>query len=100
MPDGAEFEVIESNYADFGPLNILSRRELEVLALLGQGLSISKIAEHLHRSVKTIEKHRHSIGKKLNASNRVELAKLAHEAGLQVEDAELKRDAGNPESEK
>lgn len=100
MPDGAEFEVVESNYADFGPLNILSRRELEVLALLGQGLSISKIAEHLHRSVKTIEKHRHSIGKKLNASNRVELAKLAHEAGLQVEDAELKRDAGNPESEK
>ena len=100
LPNGVEFEVIESDYADFGPLNILSRRELEVLALLGQGLSISKIAENLHRSVKTIEKHRHSIGKKLNASNRVELAKLAHEAGLRVEDADLKREASNPDSEK
>jgi len=96
LPDDQEFEIIESSYADFGPLNILSRRELEVLALLGQGLSISRIAENLHRSVKTIEKHRHSIGKKLQASNRVELARLAHEAGLRVEDAELKREAATP----
>jgi DNA-binding NarL/FixJ family response regulator len=96
LPDGEDFEIVESSFADFGPLNILSRRELEVLALLGQGLSISKIAEHLHRSVKTIEKHRHSIGKKLHASNRVELAKLAHIAGLRVEDAGLEREAGTP----
>lgn len=91
---GQEFELIESDYADFGALAELSRRELEVLALLGQGLSIAQIAECLHRSVKTIEKHRHSIGKKLNATNRVELAHLASVAGLEVRDADLKRDGG------
>jgi len=90
--DGEDFEIVESEYIDLGPLDALSRRELEVLALLGQGLSISKIAETLHRSAKTIEKHRHSIGKKLNASNRVELARLANMAGLEVSDAGKTRD--------
>jgi len=90
---GEDFELIESEYIDLGPLDALSRRELEVLALLGQGLSISEIAETLHRSAKTIEKHRHSIGKKLNASNRVELARLANMAGLELDDAKKTRDS-------
>lgn len=92
LRDGEDFEIVESEYIDLGPLDALSPRELEVLALLGQGLSISKIAETLHRSAKTIEKHRHSIGKKLNASNRVELARLANLAGLEVADAGKTRD--------
>lgn len=60
----------------------LTPREREVLILIGQGLSIPKIAERLYRSVKTVESHRLSLGRKLNVSNRVELTRLAIQGGL------------------
>lgn len=64
------------------PLASLTERELEVLKLIGEGLSTAEIAETLHRSIKTIEGHRASIGKKLHVTNRVELARLAIRAGI------------------
>lgn len=85
------FEVVESQFVDLGPLEVLTRRELEVLALLGQGLAVPEIARMLHRSPKTIERHKTGILRKLKAKNWVELAKIAWHAGLQVEDARLKR---------
>jgi DNA-binding CsgD family transcriptional regulator len=68
--------------ADDGPLHRLTRRELEVLTLIGHGLTSGAIAARLDRSRKTVEAHRLSIGAKLGAHNRLQLAKFAIEAGL------------------
>lgn len=67
---------------DLGALSTLTERELQVLRLIGLGLSTHEIAERLHRSKKTIEWHRVSLGSKLSATNRVELARMAMRAGL------------------
>lgn len=84
-------EVVQSSTVQLGKLGALTGRELEVLALVGQGLSIKEIAACLTRSVKTISRHRDSIGKKLAQSDRVRLAEMAWRAGLTVKDAERKR---------
>lgn len=86
-----EYELIESDFADFGPLDVLTRRELEVLALIKHGLRLDDIARTLHRSPKTIQSHRDSIARKLKESNRVKLAEIARTAGLELRDAGLER---------
>lgn len=86
-----EFEKFDTNVINLGPLDVLSTRELEVLALLGQGLSAADIAAVLHRSVKTINTHRESIGKKLKIDDRVKLAVVAQRAGLRLADAARER---------
>jgi len=63
-------------------LESLTAREREVLGLIGRGMSLPQIARQLHRSQKTVESHRLSLGRKLEASNRVELARIAITAGL------------------
>jgi len=90
-PVGADFEIVESSLVDLGPLDVLSKREIEVLALLGDGLSLDEIAGLLHRSRKTIDNHRQSICRKLGESNRVRLAQIARRAGLRTSDASLRR---------
>ena len=60
----------------------LTPRQREVLALIGQGLSTAEIARRLFRTVKTVESHRLMLGKRLGARNRVELARIAIQAGL------------------
>jgi DNA-binding CsgD family transcriptional regulator len=84
-------EIAESEFVELGDLNVLTPRELVVLALLGQGLTLKEIAERLHRSFKTIDNHRASIGRKLRKTDRLALARLATQAGLRVRDAELQR---------
>ncbi len=54
-------------------IDSLTDRELEVFALVGQGMSTRKIAKHLHLSVKTIETHREHIKRKLNLETSHEL---------------------------
>lgn len=89
--DHISIEIVESKYADFGHLDVLTNRELEVLSLLGEGNTIGEIGAQLHRSVKTIEKHRDSIARKLDIRSRVHLAKVARDAGLELRDAHLER---------
>jgi DNA-binding CsgD family transcriptional regulator len=72
-------------------LDTLTPREREILALIAEGNSLPSIAQQLHRSLKTIESHRLSIGRKLRASNRVELARIAIAQGL----VSIKPDAGD-----
>lgn len=84
-------KVMVSGVARLGELDVLSPRELEVLALLGQGLTIKEIAKVLFRSEKTIGRHRDSIGAKLGLGNKVDLAELARRAGLTVEDVTRER---------
>ncbi|MCW5764778.1 MAG: helix-turn-helix transcriptional regulator [Phycisphaeraceae bacterium] len=63
-------------------LDVLSARERQVLALIGEGLTMREIAERMFRTVKTVEWYRACLGRKLNIRNRVQLARIAIDAGL------------------
>lgn len=76
---------------DLGSLGVLSRRELQVLALIGLGRSMPETAAELGLSVHTAQDHRKAIGKKLGIDDRVRLAQVAFNAGLRVHDASLPR---------
>jgi len=64
------------------PLQSLTPRELEVLRLIGQGLSRAEIARRLYRSLKTIDAHHTSIMRKLNIHDRAELTRYVIREGL------------------
>jgi len=65
----------------------LTLREKEVLRLIAEGKSTHEIADMLHLSVKTIEKHRVTMMRKLELHNLSELIKYAIRKGLiEVED--------------
>ena len=63
-------------------LDILSKREREVLELVGEGLNNHDIGKKLELSPKTIARHRERIMKKLNMHSRTELVKFAIRTGL------------------
>jgi len=79
---GGDVEVLRARHDDLGELRSLTEREMEVLRLIGLGLSGEAIAETLQRSRRTVQGHRLSLGNKLRMSNRVELARLAVSSGL------------------
>lgn len=60
----------------------LSERELEVLRLYVNGMSVSAIAQSLCRSVKTISKQKQSAMVKLRLGNELELFEYAKTSGL------------------
>lgn len=65
----------------------LTLREKEVLRLTAEGKSTREIADMLHLSIKTIEKHRVTMMRKLELHNLSELIKYAIRKGLiEVED--------------
>ena len=80
-------EVAETNHVELGKLNVLTPRELEVLALMGEGRRIKDIAEILSRSPKTIESHKEGIGRKLKITDRAKFIEIARDAGIQPETA-------------
>jgi DNA-binding NarL/FixJ family response regulator len=55
------------------PLGRLSNRELQVLSLIGRGMSSRQAAESLNVSVKTVESHRQSLKRKLNLATNAQL---------------------------
>lgn len=63
-------------------LETLSARELEVLRLIGRGLSRNEIAEALSRSPKTIDRHQDRMLNKLALETRAELMRFAIREGL------------------
>lgn len=66
-----------------GPdLNLLSRRELDVVQLIKEGLSSKEIAQKLDLSLKTVEVHRYNILKKLNLKNTAALVNFINSQGL------------------
>lgn len=60
----------------------LTPMEVQILRMIGQGLSRTRIARDLHRSVKTVDTHRAAIMQKLDIHDRTELALFAAREGL------------------
>ncbi len=66
-------------------LAVLTEREREVLALLGEGLSNADTGSRLHMSEATVKTYVSRILTKLGCRNRVQAALLARDAGLEPE---------------
>lgn len=60
----------------------VTQREREVLKLLAEGYSNKEIADFLHISVKTVEKHRSNLISKLDIHNVAQLTTFAIQKGL------------------
>ena len=63
-------------------INILTNRELEVLALLSHGYSNNDIAEELHIGIKTVKTHVSNILDKLELKDRTQAAIFARDKGI------------------
>ncbi len=65
------------------PPNVrLTRREMQVLELLGMGLRNKEIARELEIAVPTVKNHVHKILEKLGVRRRREAVRMAYEMGL------------------
>jgi LuxR family maltose regulon positive regulatory protein len=64
------------------PVEPLTDRELEVLALIAEGLSNRQIAGRLVVSINTVKTHAKNLNAKLGASNRTQAVARARELGL------------------
>ena len=59
------------------PIDSLTDREFQVFRWIGQGHKSSKIAKHMHLSVKTVETYHSRIKEKLDLANAAELLQYA-----------------------
>ncbi|MBN2139089.1 MAG: response regulator transcription factor [Sedimentisphaerales bacterium] len=69
------------------PTDSLSDRELEVFRMIGHGFRVSKIAERMHISVKTVETYRARIKEKLKLVNGDNLLEYAIKSADATSDA-------------
>jgi DNA-binding NarL/FixJ family response regulator len=60
----------------------LTSREIEVLQLVAEGMANKNIADELGISIKTVEKHRHNLRKKLGLNDTASLIRYAITAGI------------------
>lgn len=65
-----------------GDMNNLSRREIDIIKLIKEGLSSKEIALKLDISLKTVEVHRYNILKKLRLKNTAALVNYINAKGL------------------
>lgn len=63
-------------------MSALTQREREVAVCVGRGLSNAEIAGELYLSVPTVKAHVSRLFEKLEATNRVQIAMVVHDAGL------------------
>ncbi len=63
-------------------LDLLSRREREVLRYIARGYAYKEVAHELHISVKTVETHVSAVLRKLQLSSRYELTRWASDRRL------------------
>jgi DNA-binding NarL/FixJ family response regulator len=64
-------------YISANPIDRLSNRELQILHMIGKGMSTRETANALNLSVKTVESHRQRIKRKLNLSTGTQLVQYA-----------------------
>jgi NarL family two-component system response regulator LiaR len=83
IPESAESEIfIEKSAAPNSWTQDLSPRELEVLALISQGLSNQEIADRLFLSLNTVKTHSSNIFLKLDVKRRTQAVSKAREMGI------------------
>ena len=63
-------------------MNVLSRREIEIVKLIKEGMSSKEIAIQLDITLKTVEVHRYNILKKLSLKNTAALVNFINAQGL------------------
>lgn len=71
---------VKNPHAD--PLAVLTKREVEIMRYLADGMPNREIGKLLHISTRTVDTHRSNILKKLNVRTNAELVKLAIQCGL------------------
>jgi LuxR family maltose regulon positive regulatory protein len=67
------------------PHTVLTRREIDILPLLADGLSNQEIAARLHIAPVTVKTHLQNIYKKLKTRNRIEALKRSRELGITID---------------
>jgi DNA-binding CsgD family transcriptional regulator len=78
VPAGVPFLADEKKREDLG----ITRRELEILELIAQGMSNREIAEKLFVSENTVKTHSSRIFDKLGAKRRTQAVQMGKEFGL------------------
>jgi ATP/maltotriose-dependent transcriptional regulator MalT len=78
MPAAAPFTVNEEQQRQLG----ITKRELEILELIAQGLSNREIAEKLFVSENTVKTHSSRLFDKLSAKRRTQAVQIGKEIGL------------------
>lgn len=78
VPSRESFSVNQTQLRDLG----ITKRELEILALIAQGLSNREIAEQLFVSENTIKTHSSRLFDKLSAKRRTQAVQIGKELGL------------------
>ncbi len=64
-------------YTSGNPVDRLSTRELQILHMIGRGMSTRETAQSLNLSIKTVESHRQRVKRKLNLSTGAQLVQYA-----------------------
>jgi DNA-binding NarL/FixJ family response regulator len=64
-------------YLSANPIDRLSNRELQILHMIGKGISTREAAQSLNLSIKTVESHRQRIKRKLNLTTGTQLVQYA-----------------------
>jgi len=78
VPAGAPFIPDEAKREDLG----ITRRELEILELIAQGMSNREIAQKLYVSENTVKTHSSRLFDKLGAKRRTQAVQLGKESGM------------------
>jgi DNA-binding NarL/FixJ family response regulator len=86
------------SYISANPIDRLSNRELQILHMIGKGMSTRETAHSLNLSIKTVESHRQRIKRKLNLSTGTQLVQYAINwfSSRKLEDGELEAPAPAP----
>lgn len=78
----AEQMLGENGDSQVNRFNSLTKRELEIISMIREGLSSHDIALKLFISQRTVEVHRYNIFKKLNVSNVVSMMKVLNQEAV------------------
>jgi len=76
-PSLVETMVFNSGSDEENHFNILSKRELQVLKMIATGATLSRVAEQLHLSPKTVSTHKMRLMQKLGIDNNADLIRYA-----------------------
>lgn len=77
-----DYYVRSLDEAESSSLDILTKREQQILQFIGSGMANKNIASRLKLSIRTVETHRANLGHKLGIKNTAGLVKYALSKGL------------------